>query len=187
MFKNGISILSGAVVMAAIVAVPAKAADDVEAKVQTCNACHGQSGQPTAANTPIIWGQQPSYLYKELHDFKSGDRTNPIMASIVQGTDLPDLRKIAAYLSTKTWPAGHPASPAATAPEGSQMCRACHQPNFEGGAPAPRLAGLSYEYLIAAMNDFADGKRSNNLDMPKFMQALTVSQREAIAHYLSSL
>ena len=66
-------------------------------------------------------------------------------------------------------------------------CRACHQQNFEGGPPAPRLAGLSYEYLVAQMNAFADGERTNNLDMPGFMKALTEKERDAMAHYLSGL
>jgi cytochrome c553 len=37
------------------------------------------------------------------------------------------------------------------------------------------------------MNNFADGKRTNNLDMPGFMKALSESDREAIAHYLSAM
>jgi mono/diheme cytochrome c family protein len=37
------------------------------------------------------------------------------------------------------------------------------------------------------MRSFADGQRTNNLDMPGFMKRLTDSQREAIAHYLSAL
>jgi len=53
--------------------------------------------------------------------------------------------------------------------------------------PAPRLAGLSYEYLVAAMRAFATEQRTNNLDMPKFMQALTDRERSAIARYLSAL
>ena len=67
------------------------------------------------------------------------------------------------------------------------MCEACHQRNFEGGQPAPRLAGLSSDYLAAAMRAFADDQRTNNGDMPKFMKALTEAQRDAIARYLSAL
>ena len=55
------------------------------------------------------------------------------------------------------------------------------------GAPAPRLAGLSYDYLLAAMRGFATGERTNNGDMPKFMQALSDSERDAMARYLSAL
>ena len=37
------------------------------------------------------------------------------------------------------------------------------------------------------MNAFANGTRTNNLDMPGFMKALTQSEREAIAKYLAGL
>jgi cytochrome c553 len=174
----------------ALPALPAYAADDIDAKVQVCAACHGQNGVPTDPKTmPIIWGQQQSYLVKQLHDYRSGDRDNPIMSLIAKGIDQQDLRKIAAYFAAKNWPA--PPAPAAAAaaapPQGIAQCQACHQPNFEGGMPAPRLAGLSYEYLVAAMRNFADGQRTNNLDMPKFMHALTESDRDAMARYLSAL
>jgi cytochrome c553 len=181
----------GAVAAYAVLAMPA-AADDVEAKVQTCSQCHGESGQPTDPKTiPIIWGQQENYLYKELHDFHSGARSNATMSPVAQGIELPDLRALADYLAAKTWPAEPAANPAAAAQADIagkiEMCKACHQPHFEGGAPAPRLAGLSYEYLLSAMNAFADGQRSNNLDMPGFMKALSQSDRDAIAKYLAGL
>lgn len=171
----------------AIVAVPANAQDDSASKAQICSACHGGNGVPVNATTPIIWGQQSNYLYKDLHDFHSGERANPIMEPLVKAFTLPELRGIADFFAAKNWPEKPAAAPAGAPPEASAMCKACHGPTFEGGAPAPRLAGLSYEYLIGAMNSFADGQRTNNLDMPGFMKALTQSQREAIAHYLSAL
>jgi cytochrome c553 len=187
MGKCVFSAVFGAAAMFALVAMPAEAADDIEAKVQVCASCHGQNGVPIDPKTmPIIWGQQESYLFKQLHDYKSGDRDNPIMSPIAKGFELSDLRKIAAYFASKTWPAEHAAA-SASPPEGIAMCRACHQPNFEGGPPAPRLAGLSSDYLTGAMHAFADGQRTNNLDMPGFMKALTESDRDAMAHYLSGL
>jgi cytochrome c553 len=188
MFKRLFTTLFGAGIIFAVVAVPADAADDIETKVQLCAACHGQSGVPIdPKSTPVIWGQQSSYLFKQLHDYKSGDRDNPIMSPIAKGFSLEDLRKIANYYAAKTWPAGHPPAAAATAPEGIAQCQPCHQPNFEGGPPAPRLAGLSYEYLAAQMNAFADGGRNNNLDMPGFMKAHSPGDRDAMAHYLAGL
>jgi cytochrome c553 len=186
MYKSLFPAILGAVAILAI--VPARAADDIESRVQVCSSCHGANGVPAnTATTPIIWGQQESYLYKELHDYHSGARDNPIMSPIVKAFTLEDLRKVAAYFAAKSWPAGQPANGAGAPPEGIAMCRACHQQNFEGGPPAPRLAGLSYEYLLGAMNAFADGTRTNNLDMPGFMKALTEGQRDAMAHYLSGL
>jgi cytochrome c553 len=186
MVKSLLAIIFGAGICA-VAAAPANAADDVESKALVCSACHGEKGVPVNATTPIIWGQQGNYLYKELHDYHSGARANPIMASIAQPSSLDDLRKIADYFAAKSWPAGHPADPPAAAPESAVMCKACHGQNFEGGAPAPRLAGMSYEYLAAAMRSFADGTRTNNLDMPGFMKALTDGERDAIAHYLAGL
>jgi len=37
------------------------------------------------------------------------------------------------------------------------------------------------------MRAFATDQRTNNGDMPKFMQMLTENEREAIARYLSAL
>lgn len=187
MLKDFFSAIFGAGVSFAIAAVPACAADGIEAKVQLCAACHGQAGVPTDPKTiPIIWGQQQSYLVKQLHDFRSGDRDQPIMSPIAKALAQDELRKIAAYFAAKSWPA-QSAAAASAPPNGLAQCQPCHQPNFEGGPPAPRLAGLSYEYLVAAMRSFANGERTNNGDMPKFMQALTDSERDAMARYLSAL
>lgn len=172
----------------AIAVPPAQAADEIEAKVQLCAACHGQAGVPTdPKTTPPIWGQQQSYLMKQLRDFRNGERPSAIMAPVAKGLDEGDLRKIAAYFAAKTWPAKRASGKPPAAPKDIAQCQACHQPDFQGGMPAPRLAGLSYEYLVGEMREFATGERANNLDMPKFMHALTERERDAIARYLAAL
>jgi cytochrome c553 len=186
-----------AAAVSALTTMSARAEDQpqdavIAAKAQACAVCHGMNGTPISATFPIIWGQQGSYLYKELHDFHSGDRNNPVMAPLIQGTSLEDLRAIANYLAAKPWPAKQADTGAAAAPPEAiaakmQQCKSCHQANFEGGAPAPRLAGLSYEYLRSSMNAFANGQRTNNLDMPGFMKSLTASERDAMAKYLAGL
>jgi cytochrome c553 len=190
MGKSFAAVLLGATAIAITVSVMTTGsarADDIEARAAVCAGCHGQSGVPTTPATPVIWGQQANYLYKELHDYHSGDRSNAIMSPLVKTFSLDDLRKVANYFAAKPWPERQGATAAGSPPEKITMCRACHGQNFEGGAPAPRLAGLSYEYLIASMNSFADGQRTNNLDMPGFMKALTRGERDAMARYLSGL
>ena len=188
-----ISVIFGAMVGLAAAVAPACAADDIAAKAQTCDACHGQNGLPIEPKTiPIIWGQQPSYLMKQLRDYRNGERDNPIMTPIAKGLAEGELRPLAAHFASKTWPAktglAQPAAAAAASPpNGIAQCQPCHQPNFVGGPPAPRLAGLSYEYLVASMRGFAAEQRTNNGDMPKFMHALTDSERDAMARYLSGL
>ena len=188
MFNHLFSTLCGAAGIFATIAAPAVAADDIEAKAQTCAACHGANGVPIDPKTmPIIWGQQANYLYKELHDYKSGDRKSPIMAPVVADISLADLRQLANYFAAKSWPPKQASGDAGSPPNGIAQCQLCHQPNFEGGAPAPRLAGLSQDYLAGTMRDFADGKRTNNGDMPGFMKALSESDRDAMARYLAGL
>jgi len=172
-----------------VVALPAAHAQgEIEAKAQLCAACHGANGVPTDPKTiPPIWGQQQSYLMKQLRDFRSGERESAVMAPFAKGLAEGDLRKIAAYFAAKTWPARQASAKPPSPPKGIAQCQACHQPNFEGGMPAPRLAGLSYEYLVGEMREFATGERANNLDMPKFMQVLPEPERDAIARYLAAL
>jgi cytochrome c553 len=177
----------GAVASAALIAAPARAQNDPAARAQLCAACHGVDGKPVSAIMPIIWGQQSNYLYKQLHDYHSGQRFNAIMAPLVKTIDLPDLRKLADYFAAKTWPAQQTNVAVAATPPSATMCKACHGQNFEGTQAAPRLAGQTYDYLVAAMDSFANAQRTNNLDMPGFMSALTEDQRQAIAHYLSAL
>lgn len=165
-----------------------RAADEIETKAQVCTACHGANGVATDPKTiPVIWGQQQSYLMKQLRDFRSGERNSAVMSPVARSLAEDDLRKMAAYFASKTWPARPKPAKQPLPPKGIAQCQACHQANFEGGMPAPRLAGLSYEYLVAAMRAFANGQRTNNLDMPQFMRALTDRERSAIARYLSSL
>ena len=106
MFTRLFSTIVGAGIGFAVTAVPAYAADDIEAKVQMCDACHGQNGVPADPKTiPIIWGQQQSYLVKQLRDYRNGERDNPIMSPIAKALAQEDLRKIAAYFAAKSWPA----------------------------------------------------------------------------------
>lgn len=172
-----------------VVAIPpAHAADEIEAKAQLCAACHGAKGVPADPKTiPVIWGQEQSYLMKQMRDFRNGERNSAIMSPIAKDLTEGDLRKIAAYFAAKTWPTLRAPAKSSPPPKGIAQCQACHQPNFQGGMPAPRLAGLSYEYLVAAMRAFATEQRTNNLDMPNFIRTLTERERNAIARYLSAL
>ena len=183
-----IAAISAGAIVAAVLAAPAQAQSNIETKAQTCNACHGQNGVPLDPKTmPIIWGQQVYYMVKSLHDYKTGARENPIMSAIAKGLQLDELRPMATYFAAKPWPAKQGSAPAGEPPKGIAQCQACHQQNFQGGPAGPRLAGLSYEYLVAAMRSFADDRRTNNEDMPKMMKALSESERDAMARYFAGL
>jgi cytochrome c553 len=157
------------------------------AKLLVCNTCHGDRGVPRSAATPIIWGLQENYLLKQLHEFQSGARDNDVMTWMATALTQAELGPTAAYFAKKDWPARPTNAASAPPPSGVAVCQICHQQNFVGGLPGPRLAGQSYEYLVEAMNRFAVGERTNSADMVKIMEAMAPAEREAMARYISGL
>jgi len=192
MFARCVStVITTTITMAAVAAVlnaPAQAQGDIEAKARMCNACHGANGVPMDPKTmPVIAGQQSYYIFKQLVNYRNGMREHPIMTPLAKGLQQSDLRPLADYFAAKSWPANTAAAASAAAPKGITMCTPCHQQNFQGGVSWPRLAGLSYDYLVASMRAFATEQRTNNTDMVQMMKLFTDSEREAMARYLAGL
>jgi cytochrome c553 len=66
-------------------------------------------------------------------------------------------------------------------------CANCHGARGEGGATgAPRLAGLSRDYLLAQLASFAEGRRQHGVMTP-LARSLRPEEREAIAAYYAGL
>lgn len=199
MISNHFSIVFAVV---AVLAMPANAVErtaavsqdiasagerDYGAKLLVCATCHGARGVPQNPTIPVIWGQQENYLQKQLHDFGSGDRAFEAMAWMAAMLSPSEMASAAAYFAKKSWPARSAGSTSASPPALVAVCQVCHQQNFVGGLPAPRLAGQSYEYLLEAMRRYAEGERTNSSDMTNIMQALSPAEREAMARYISGL
>jgi cytochrome c553 len=199
MINHHFATVFGALVALAALMAPANTAEQTSygiaptgereygAKLLVCAICHGDKGVPKNAMIPVIWGQQENYLLKQLHDFEKGDRAFEAMAWMARTFSQEEQNSAAAYFAKKSWPA-RPAAAAATSPPATvAVCQACHQENFAGGVAAPRLAGQSYEYLVESMRRFADGERANNADMTNLMKAISPTEREAMARFISGL
>jgi cytochrome c553 len=188
MIANCFSTVAGVLVVLAALGAPATAAEAMfNAELLVCNSCHGERGVPKDATIPIIWGQQENFLLKQLRDFQSGDRNVEVMSWMTNSLSPAELGLAAAYFAKKSWPPQAPGAPSPPLPAGAAVCQICHQQNFVGGLPAPRLAGQSYEYLIEAMRRYADGERTNNSDMVNLMKTISPAEREAMARYMSGL
>jgi cytochrome c553 len=202
MINNHFPTVFGALVVLAALAAPASAPAQTAvvshgvaptgerefgAKLLVCDTCHGAKGVPHNATIPVIWGQQENYLAKQLHDFHSGDRNFEAMAWMASTLSQSEMASAAAYFAKKSWPARSAGAASVSPPAAAPVCQICHQQNFVGGPAAPRLAGLSYEYLAEAMRRYADGERTNNADMMNLMKAIPQAEREAMARYISSL
>ena len=127
MIKTHLSTILAALVISAALAAPADAADDIAEKLQVCSSCHGENGQPINAITPIIWGQQEYFLVKQLHDYKAGDRENPVMAAFANTLTQADLRPAARYFArARAGRRGARPPPRHLPPKGLTVCQICH-------------------------------------------------------------
>jgi cytochrome c553 len=92
------AVLAAAPVLAATPA-PAFKADAAKGRAlaATCVACHTADGTRGAPANPILAGQHPEYIVKQLVEFKSGRRANAIMAGFAAGLSEEDMKHIAAF------------------------------------------------------------------------------------------
>lgn len=183
-------------------------------KAAVCGACHGQGGNSGSPAYPKLAGQEPTYLAKQLHDFKSGARDNAIMKGQVSGLSDQDIADIAAYYATqkieigKTDPEllalGEKIYRGGNMSTGLAACSGCHGPSGQGldGAGFPALGGQHAGYIEAQLKAFrAAGredlgdvvKRNNDADpdAPGMMQttAAKMSDKEiqAVSSFISGL
>ena len=73
-----------------------------KAKSVTCTACHGEDGNSPSNLYPKLAGQHSSYLEKQLQQFKSGERNDPIMAGMVATLSEQDMKDLSAFYASKT-------------------------------------------------------------------------------------
>lgn len=177
---------------------PAKAQQIVNT---VCIACHGADGNSVSPANPKLAGQHSEYLLKQLQNFKSAERKNPIMMGMVAALTPEDMQNLAAYFSSQKPAPGQAKDPALLAmgeklyrggntKSGVAACAGCHSPNG-AGIPAlfPRLAGQHAEYVVTQLKAFRTGERAN--DPSKMMQTIAVKMTEkemlAVAEYITAL
>ena len=78
-------------------------AADIEAgkaKSMMCAACHGPKGISSVGMYPNLAGQKEQYMVKQMKDFKSGKRKDPVMAPMVMALSDEDIKNISAYYAS---------------------------------------------------------------------------------------
>jgi cytochrome c553 len=159
-------------------AIPAfKTLDSMEARVQGCTTCHGQSGQGTRNGYfPRIAGKPSGYLYNQLIAFRDGTRRYPPMNYLL--AYLPDayLKEMAEHYARLRPPfAPNEILPvdAATIERGQTIvtrgdpakgipaCTTCHGTGLAGMEPGiPGLVGLRPTYIVAQLTRWRVGERT---------------------------
>src|SRR5450830_47847 len=172
---------------------------DATRNIIACVSCHGAAGNSTITANPRLAGQHPAYLIKQLIDFRSPARSNPIMSPLAKVLSDEDIKNLAAYLSTQApkpgaakdkdsldlgkriWRGG-------IAAKNVPACAGCHSPNGAGiPAQYPRLAGQHQDYTVTELTGFRQGARSNSPPMVTIAERLSDKEIKAVADYIAGL
>jgi|SRR4051812_15917313 cytochrome c553 len=190
-------------------AAPAAAAAPVAAKPDlnagsskfgaVCAACHGADGNSGIPANPKLAQQHPEYLMKQLGDFKSGKRNNPIMMPMASQLSDADVRNISFWAASQKGKAGF-AKDKELVTLGEKIyrggllekqvaaCAGCHSPNGAGiPAQFPRLSGQHADYTYAQLVNFQNGTRKNSPQMAGIAARLTDREMKAVADYIAGL
>nr|WP_114326949.1 c-type cytochrome [Candidatus Colwellia aromaticivorans] len=187
-----------------VTSTPAKAiyAGDVKAgqeKSAMCASCHGADGNSPIAIYPKLAGQSASYVAKQLADFKSGERVDPVMVGMVAALSEQDMNDLAAYFAVQIPTAGqaegsdigHKLYFGGDANKGITACVACHGVKGKGMAQAgfPALAGQNADYLKKQIASFREGSRGNDRSsmMRNIAIKLSDSDIDELVNYMSSI
>ena len=81
-------------------AKPDLAAGEAKATA-VCVACHSADGSRGAPTFPILQGQHPEYLAKQLTEFKEGKRKNAVMSGMAAVLTPEDVKNVSAFYAAK--------------------------------------------------------------------------------------
>ena len=164
-----------------------------------CVACHAADGNSTVPLQPSLAAQHPEYTYKQLMEFKSGVRQDPVMQGFAAMLTEDDARNIAGWLATQKAKPGFAKEPALVL-QGERIfrggipdrripaCAGCHSPNGAGiPSQYPRLAGQHAEYTVKQMVAFRDGTRTNNQVMTGVAAKMNDREIKAVSDYIAGL
>ena len=201
--------LSVGLLLAASVAVAAEPAGHVSAKpdlvkgqtisTNVCVACHASDGSRGSPANPILQGQHPEYLVKQLTEFKAGKRVNAIMTGIASALSEDDMKNVAAFYASKQAKPGF-AKNKDSAALGEKIyrggiadrsvpaCAGCHSPTGAGiPAQYPRLAGQHADYTEAQLVAWRSGARHNSSQMTGVAAKLNDREIKALSDYIAGL
>ncbi|MFY8119059.1 MAG: c-type cytochrome [Roseateles sp.] len=203
--KTAAILLSGFTFAAAALAsgAPAAAKPDLAkgqaTATQVCAACHTADGSRGSPANPILQGQHPEYLAKQLHEFKDGKRKNAVMQGMAATLSDEDIRNVSAFYASKTAKPGFAKSKelvslgekiyrGGIADRQIPACAGCHTPTGAGmPAQYPRIGGQHSDYTEAQLNAFRAGTRGNNAQMLAIAAKMNDREIKAVSDYIAGL
>jgi cytochrome c553 len=164
-----------------------------------CAACHVADATRGAPANPILKGQHPEYLAKQLHDFKEDKRKNAVMKGFASALSEDDIRNVSAFYASKA-PSNGTAKSKATIALGEKIyrggiadrsvpaCAGCHNPTGAGNpSQFPRLGGQHADYTEAQLIAFRNGTRKNSAVMVGVVAKMNDREIKAVSDYIAGL
>ncbi len=65
-----------------------------------CIGCHGANGVSVVATYPFLKGRDADFIRKNLTDFRSGARKNPVMNAMAAGLKDEEISNLAQYIDS---------------------------------------------------------------------------------------
>ena len=172
---------------------------DASRGIMACVGCHGAAGNSTITQNPKLAGQHAEYVAKQLADFKSAQRNNPIMSGIAKAMTDDDMKNVGAYLDKQAAKPGA-AKNKDTVEQGKKIyrggiaeknvpaCAGCHGASGAGiPAQFARLAGQHQDYTVAQLTSFRQGGRKNSVQMTTVSKRMSDDEIQAVADYIAGL
>jgi cytochrome c553 len=172
---------------------------DAARGLPACMSCHGAAGNSTIVANPKLAGQIDAYTHKQLVDFTTPNRQQPVMTTYAKMLTDEEKRNIAAYLSVQkakpgaaknkdTVELGRKIYRGGIAEKGVAACASCHGATA-GGIPAqyPRLSGQHQDYTYAQLDAFKNGTRKNSIQMTTLAQRMSPEEMKAVSDYIAGL
>lgn len=165
-----------------------------------CASCHGAGGNSSIVANPKLSGQSGSYIHKQLVDFTTPNRVQPVMTTYAKMLSEEEKKDIAAWLATQQPKGGGAARNKDTldlgrkiyrggiADRGVAACASCHGATGAGiPVQYPRLAGQHQDYTVAQLQAFKTGARSNSMQMAALSKRMSDEEMKAVADYIAGL
>jgi cytochrome c553 len=129
-----------------------------------CAGCHGDGGISKTPGMPSLVGSDPKYLVAAMKAYKSGQRKNDTMKSMLASVTDASMNNIALYFGLqKPARAQAPAAGDKAAGETAAAgCAGCHGSDGVSATPTtPSLAGQDATYIANALQGYKQGARSD--------------------------
>lgn len=158
-------------------------------RLQLCGTCHGDDGNSVREKTPSLAGQPEFFILNQLFLMREGVRRIEQMKGMTADLQDHEIQAIATHFARLPAKASAEKFDPQLVERGRQLsermrCGSCHLPTLAGQEQMPRLARQRIDYMIHAMQQFRDNRRSGaDTAMTAAIVGVPDADLAALAHY----